>query len=423
MNSNQHTYGLLGEVLAHSFSPLIHNRLGNSHYDLIEQKKETVADFFKERAFSAINVTIPYKKDALAACDRVSPRAAAIGSVNTVVKAANGQLSGYNTDAFGFAYLLYRSGISPMRKKCLVLGSGGSSVMVQYMLTKMGASEVVVISRSGENNYNNLSRHADAGLIVNTTPVGMYPKTGAAPVELDRFHNLTGVVDLIYNPARTKLLLDAMRLSIPCADGLPMLVAQAKLAHLLFFGKTANDDCPPEKDSEIETITAEIRAKTMNILLVGMPSCGKSTIGQLLSEATGRELIDTDQKIVQMTGKSIPELFEAGGEAYFRSLEHQVAEEFTKQSGKIIATGGGIVTHPENLDLLRQNSLIFFINRPIEQLSTDGRPLSQSNRLSDLLRVRLPLYRSVAHYEIPFTSSPEVANAIRKRVTELAKKI
>lgn len=417
------TYGLLGEKLGHSFSPQIHRELGNPDYTLTELPKEAVAGFFKDRTFAAINVTIPYKKDALVACEHISPRAKAIGSVNTVVKAADGDLYGYNTDAYGFAYMLHRSGISPKGQKCLVLGSGGSSVMAQYVLAELGASEVVVISRSGEDNYDNIDRHADAGVIVNTTPVGMYPKNGSAPIDLAIFEKPVGVVDLIYNPARTKLLLDAARLGVRHVDGLPMLVAQAKLAHLLFFGKTTSDEVIPEKDDEIERIIAEIRAETMNILLVGMPSCGKSTIGALLAEQTGRELIDTDAKIVEMTGKPIPELFAEGGEDYFRGFEHQVAVEVTKLGGKIIATGGGIVTRPENLDLLRQNSLIFFINRPLDQLVTDGRPLSQQNRLSDMLEVRLPLYRSVAHRELAFTSSPELAEAIVKLLPEMAAEI
>lgn len=417
------TYGLLGEKLRHSFSPQIHRELGNPDYSLTELPKESVADFFKTRAFSAYNVTIPYKKDALVACEHISARAKAIGSVNTVVKGADGDLYGYNTDAYGFAYMLHRSGISPEGKKCLVLGSGGSSVMAVYVLKELGASEVVVISRSGEDNYDNIDRHADAGVIVNTTPVGMYPKNGVAPLALEKFPKLTGVVDIIYNPARTKLLLDAARLGIPHVDGLPMLVAQAKLAHLLFFGKLTSDEASPELDDEIERIIAGIRAETANILLVGMPSCGKSTIGALLAEKTGRELIDTDQKIVELTGKTIPALFEEGGEDHFRSFEHQVAEEVTKLSGKIIATGGGIVTRPENIDLLRQNSIVFFINRPLEQLITDGRPLSQQNRLSDMFAVRLPLYRSVARCELAFTSSPELADQIIELLPALAAQI
>ena len=406
-------YGLLGEKLSHSFSPQIHNALGNPHYTLTELPREAVAEFFARRDFSAINVTIPYKKDALTACDWVSPRASAIGSVNTVVKGTDGKLYGYNTDAYGFEYMLKLGKIDPRDQKCLVLGSGGSSVMAQYVLRQMGASEVVVISRGGENNYQNLHLHTDAGVIVNTTPVGMYPKNGVSPIDLALFPHLKGVADLIYNPARTKLLLDADRMGIPHIGGLPMLVAQAKLAHLLFFGKVDTDEakvvCP---DGDIDTITHAIGRETMNILLIGMPSSGKSTIGRILAEKTGRPFVDTDTLIEERAGKSIPAIFAEEGEEAFRLLETAVAAEVCKGSGQIIATGGGIVTRERNHDLIRQNSYVIFINRRIEELSTEGRPLSQQNRLSDLLNVRLPLYRKLCHKEIAFSSSAQVAHEI-----------
>ena len=413
------TYGLLGEKLSHSFSPQIHRELGNPDYTLTELPHDAVEEFFRKRAFSAINVTIPYKKDALAACDRISDRAKAIGSVNTVVKSVDGRIFGYNTDAYGFEYMLRKGNIHPEGEKCLVLGSGGSSVMAQYVLKQMGAREVVVISRSGENNYENLHLHTDAGVIVNTTPVGMFPKNGASPVDLSQFNALKGVADLIYNPARTKLLLDAERLSIPHVGGLSMLVAQAKLAHLLFFGKAESDEiavkCP---DRDIDTITHAIETETKNILLIGMPSCGKSTVGRILAEQTGRPLIDTDALIVERAGKSIPEIFAEEGEEAFRALETEVAAEVCKGSGQIIATGGGIVTRECNHDFIRQNSIVIFINRPPEQLSTEGRPLSQQNRIVDLLKVRLPLYRKLCDYEVAFRTSPWVAREILKIISQ-----
>lgn len=407
------TYGLLGEKLSHSFSPQIHKTLGNPDYALIELSPDAVVDFFAKREFTAINVTIPYKKDALAACDVISPRASAIGSVNTVVKSADGKLFGYNTDAYGFEYMLKKGGIAPLGEKCLVLGSGGSSVMAQYVLRELGAREVIVISRTGEHNYVNLHLHADAGVIVNTTPVGMYPKNGRSPIDLALFPRLKGVADLIYNPARTKLLLDAERMGIPHIGGLSMLVAQAKLAHLLFFGKIDTDEadavCP---DEDIDTITYAIRRETMNILLIGMPSCGKSTIGRILAKKTGRPLVDTDALIEERAGKSIPEIFAEDGEEAFRLLETAVAADVCKGSGQIIATGGGIVTRERNHDLIRQNSYVIFINRRIEELSTHGRPLSQQNRLSDLLDARLPLYRKLCDKEIAFSCSEQVAHEI-----------
>ncbi len=412
------TYGLLGEKLGHSFSPQIHKALGNDGYALRELPPDQVEDFFRTREFAAINVTIPYKKNALAACDSVSPCARAIGSVNTVVKSADGTLRGYNTDAYGFAYLLKKGGIDPAGKKCLVLGSGGSSVMAQYVLRELGAKEVVVISRSGENNYQTLDRHADAAVIVNTTPVGMYPKNGAAPVDLTAFPVCTGVADLIYNPARTKLLLDAERLGIAGIGGLPMLVAQAKLAHLLFFAKADSDEIEVRPDADVERIAAATLHQTRNILLIGMPSCGKSTVGRILAEKTGRPLIDTDARIVERAGKPIPQIFAEEGEEAFRRMETAVAADFTKLSGQIIATGGGIVTRPENHDLIRQNSLVIFINRPLRELSTEGRPLSQKNRLIDLQKVRLPLYRALCDHEIAFRSSPQVAAEILEIIKE-----
>lgn len=412
------TYGLLGEKLGHSFSPQIHRELGNPDYILTELPHEEVAGFFEKREFSAINVTIPYKKDALAACDRVSPRAKAIGSVNTVVKESDGSISGYNTDAYGFEYMLRLGKINPRGEKCLVLGSGGSSVMAQYMLRELGAREVIVISRGGENNYDNLHLHADAGVIVNTTPVGMYPKNGVSPIRLEDFPACIGVADLIYNPARTKLLLDAERLGIPYIGGLSMLVAQAKLAHLLFFGNAQTDEVAALPDSEIDAITRAIQHETMNILLIGMPSCGKSTIGRILAEQTGRPLIDTDAVIVERAGKSIPEIFADEGENAFRALETAVAADVTKLSGRIIATGGGIVTRPENHDLIRQNSFVVFINRPLSELSTDGRPLSQQNRLADLLAARLPFYTGLCDCEIAFSSSPQAADEILALLSE-----
>ncbi|MGM9648044.1 MAG: shikimate kinase [Eubacteriales bacterium] len=413
------TYGLLGEKLGHSFSPQIHRDLGNPDYTLIELPRENVTEFFRNRAFSAINVTIPYKKDALAACDRVSPRAAAIGSVNTVVKQADGSIWGYNTDAYGFEYMLKKGRIDPRGEKCLVLGSGGSSVMAQYVLRQLGAREVIVISRSGENHYGNLYLHADAGVIVNTTPMGMYPNNGVAAVSLSDFPALKGVADIIYNPALTRLLLDAERLNIPHVGGLSMLVAQAKLAHLLFFGKTDSDEIAANfPDADIDAITDAIRRETMNILLIGMPSCGKSTVGRILAERTHRPLIDTDALIVERAGRPIPDIFASEGEETFRALETAVAVDVCKGSGQIIATGGGIVTRARNHDLLRQNSLVIFINRPLEELVTDGRPLSQQTRLSDLLDARLPLYRKLCDREIAFRSSPQVADEILTIIEE-----
>ncbi len=403
------TYGLLGERLPHSFSPEIHAKLGDYPYKLIELSPDALDEFFRKREFAAINVTVPYKKIAYAACDSLSDTARAIGSVNTVVKRPDGTLYGDNTDAYGFTYLLGQAGFDPAGKNCMVLGSGGSSVTVCHVLKTMGAAEVRVITHK-ENTREKIARYfADTHLIVNTTPVGMFPNTGVSPVDLSDFTALSGVVDLIYNPARTKLILDAEALGVPAASGLPMLVAQGVRAYEVFFGTTAPAGI-------IERILADLKVKTQNIVLVGMPGCGKTTVGGILAAKTGRELIDLDAKLVEREGRSIPEIFAEGGEPLFRSIESGVVDDYTKLSGKIIATGGGVVTVPENLPKLRQNGVVFFINRPITDLPTDGRPLSKSGKLSEMYERRLPLYRACADYEIDFESSEQVAGEILERL-------
>lgn len=399
--------GLLGEHLPHSFSPQIHRRLGDYPYKLIELPPEAVEGFFRQRDFDAINVTVPYKKVAYAACDSLSDTAKAIGSVNTVVKRPDGSLYGDNTDAYGFEHLLKSVGIPIAGKNCMVFGTGGSSVTVCYVLKKLGAAEVRVVAH--RDNHRDYLRpfFGDTHVIVNTTPVGMYPRNGHSPVDLSDFTALCGVADLIYNPARTKLILDAESMGIPAVSGLNMLVAQGVRAYEVFFDTKA-------REGIIGEILGELEAEVQNIVLVGMPGCGKSTVGRILAEKTGRELIDLDERLVLREGKSIPDIFAEGGEKLFRRIESEVVEEVTKLTGKILATGGGVVTIPQNIPNLRQNGLIFFINRPIPQLATDGRPLSKSGKLTEMAERRLPLYRGCADYEIPFESSEQVACDILK---------
>lgn len=405
------TYGLLGEHLPHSFSPQIHARLGDYPYRLIEVAPDAVEKFFAERDFAGINVTIPYKKVAYAACDELSDTARAIGSVNTVVKMPDGRLYGDNTDAFGFSYLLDRSGIDPAGKVCMVLGSGGSSATVCHVLRQRGAASVRVITHR-ENTRENLAPYfAGTRILVNTTPVGMYPDTGVAAVDPADFTGLCGVADLIYNPERTRLILDAEAMGIPAVSGLPMLVAQAVRAYEVFFGTTAPEGI-------IEEILSDLRAQTRNIVLIGMPGCGKTTVGGILAAQTGRELIDLDAKIVEREGRTIPEIFGEGGERLFRAIEERVVDDFTKLSGKIIATGGGVVTVPANLPRLRQNGRVFFINRPVADLPTDGRPLSQSGSLSEMYERRLPLYRAAADCEIAFGPPEQIAVEILAHMSE-----
>lgn len=391
--------GLLGRKLAHSYSPQIHGLLGSYSYSLFEKEPEDVEDFLRNGDFTGINVTIPYKKTVLPYLDELSPVARKMGCVNTIVRRSDGRLYGHNTDYFGFVSLVHHSKIPVVGKKVLVLGSGGASNTVVHSLSDLGALPVV-ISRSGDNNYQNLSRHADAAVIVNTTPVGMYPQTGVSPLDLGQFPHLEGVLDVVYNPARTQLLLDAEKLGLPNENGLWMLVAQAKEAAEYFTGTKISD-------TVIETIHRKLSAQMQNIILIGMPGCGKSTVGSLLAQDLGRFFVDADAKIVELAGKSIPEIFAQDGEEAFRKWETQVLSELGKQSGLIIATGGGCVTRERNYNLLHQNGQIFWLKRNLDTLPTDGRPLSQANRLADLYEARKGQYQAFADFVIDNNGSSE----------------
>lgn len=391
--------GLLGRKLGHSYSPQIHEYLGTYSYDLFEREPEDVGNFVVNGDFTGINVTIPYKKDVIPYLDELSPLAKRMGAVNTIVRREDGSLFGHNTDYFGFRSMVQRSGISVTGKKVLVLGSGGASNTAVKVLEDMGA-EVIIISRSGENHYGNLHLHKNAAVIVNCTPVGMYPHTGTAPLELKTFPVLEGVLDMVYNPSKTKLLLDAEELGLPFENGLWMLVAQAKEAAEYFGQKQLSDNL-------IECVYNKMSATMQNIVLIGMPGSGKSTIASLLAEKLGRRAVDADDEIVRLAGKSIPEIFAEDGEELFRNLETQVLAELGKQSQLVIATGGGCVTKKLNYPLLHQNSSIFWLQRSLDLLPTDGRPLSQSTGLMDMYRIREPLYREFADYQISNNGSCE----------------
>ena len=401
-------YGLLGRTLRHSYSPQIHALLGDYEYRLFEVEPQDLEAFLKKREFGGINVTIPYKKDVLPYLSGISDNAKRIGAVNTIIVKEDGGLYGDNTDYDGFLCLVQKSGFQVKGKKALVLGTGGASLPISAVLSDLGAREIVFISRSGENNYQNLSRHADADLIVNTTPVGMYPNNLKAPLSLSEFPNLSGVLDIVYNPQKTKLILDAERLGIPAYSGLLMLVAQGKRAAELFLGH----DIP---DSETDRIFKKLSTEMQNIVLVGMPGCGKTTVGKALAEQLNRPFFDADEEILKQTGKSAEAWIEACGEAVFRQKETEVLESLCKQSGTVIATGGGAVTVPENADILRQNSIVFFINRDVSALPVEGRPLSKATALSEMYEVRLPMYRGVCDYEIAADGSVE---AVVRRILE-----
>lgn len=377
--------GLLGRKLGHSYSPQIHKMLGDYDYRLFEIGPEDLPLFLEKRNFSGLNVTIPYKKDVIPHCDALSDRARTLGSVNTLV-CREGELIGHNTDYFGFLSMIQKCGVSVDEKKALVLGSGGASATAVAVLQELGAN-VTVISRTGPDNYDNLYKHADAAVIVNATPVGMYPNNNHSPVELSIFPKLECVLDLIYNPANTKLLQDAQARGIPCQNGLLMLVAQAKESAEWFTGRQI-------PDTVIDEIYQAVRLSMENIILIGMPGCGKTTVGKLLAEKLNRPLMDADAELVERAGISIPEIFATKGESAFRSLETQVLADIGKVSGTVIATGGGCVTKAENYSHLHQNGRIVWIKRNLDTLATDGRPLSLANKPSNMYAVRKPLYEA-----------------------------
>lgn len=380
--------GLLGKKLGHSYSPQIHANLGDYSYELFEKAPEELGDFLQNGDFTGLNVTIPYKRDVLPYCTELSDRAKTLGAVNTIVRRSDGTLVGHNTDYFGFQSMLKRSGLVVCGKKVLVLGSGGASVTAVAVLKEQSAN-VIVISRSGVNNYCNIQDHADASVIVNATPVGMYPNVGVSPVDLDIFPKLEGVLDIVYNPARTQLLLDAEKKGLIIENGLWMLVAQAKESAEWFTESKISD-------SKIGEIHSVLRRQMENIVLIGMPGCGKSTIGMLLSEKLSRKFVDADTEIIKLAGKSIPEIFTESGEEGFRKYETEVLDLLGKQSGLVIATGGGCVTRAENYAHLHQNGHIVWIMRDISSLPTDGRPLSQQNKLELMYAIRKPLYEAFA---------------------------
>lgn len=402
--------GLLGGKLGHSYSPQIHAHLGCYSYRLFEKQPEQLEDFLKSGDFTGLNVTIPYKKAVIPFCAELSPRAQALGAVNTIVRRHDGSLIGHNTDYFGFETMLRNSGLQVAGKKVLVLGTGGASNTAVAVLKEQGA-KVVIISRSGENHYGNLHLHADAAVIVNATPVGMYPNVGVSPVDLNVFPALEGVLDVVYNPARTQLLLDAKNRNLIAVNGLEMLVAQAKEAAEWFTGSNISDDVIPK-------IHRILQNQMENIVLIGMPGSGKSTVGAILAEMTGKTLIDADAYLVEKVGRSIPDIFAADGEAGFRAMETEVLTELGKRSGLIIATGGGCVMQERNYALLHQNGTIFCLERNLDLLPTDGRPLSQATKLTEMYRARRPMYDRFADHHIDNNANAEATAAAILKILE-----
>ena len=412
-------YGLIGEKLGHSFSAEIHQKLKSNPYALVELSKDELDAFFEAKDFSAINVTIPYKTAVIPYLSHIDESAKAIGAVNTVVN-QNGELWGYNTDFYGLSALVLHAGITLQNKKVAILGTGGTSKTAFAVAKSLGAKEILTVSRKagdGVITYEELTNlHADIEVLINTTPVGMYPNTEATPVDISAFANLSGVIDAIYNPLRTQFILDAQKRGIPAEGGLYMLVAQAVRASELFL------NCTYEPDTA-ERIYLELLSKTENIVLSGMPGAGKSTVGKLLAQKLERPFFDLDEEIVRVAGRSIPEIFATDGEATFRNLETKVLRDvLANQKGIVLATGGGAILRNENVDLLHRNGKIYFIDRPLEALlPTPDRPLASSaEAIRRRYAERYERYCMTADYRIDADASiEEVVHRTRKEFLHL----
>lgn len=411
MDTSTHGFGLLGRKLGHSWSALIHRQLGSFPYDLIELEPEELASFIHEGSWQGLNVTIPYKKEAARLADVRSERAERLGAANTLVRRPDGTIFADNTDVLGFSYLLDRFSREHLGaaardalagKEVLVLGSGGASQAVKAALAEAQA-QVSVISRTGEDTYETLgSHHPSAFLIVNTTPVGMYPACPASPVDdatLASLKELRGVLDVVYNPRRTGICLAAERLGIPSASGLAMLVAQAFYSSEQFQAKTLDP-------ALIDEIEKSILSMCDNLILIGMPGSGKTTTGKHLAHLLHRPFVDMDDAFEMEHGRSAADTIRTEGEDCFRALETGLLAKTASRSGLVISCGGGVVTRPENYALLHQNGRIIMLDRPLGSLEIKGRPLSESQGIERLAAQRLPLYRSWADAILPCTGTP-----------------
>ena len=394
---------LIAKKLGHSFSPLIHGYLADYDYLLKELNEDELENFLKKREFHGLNVTIPYKTEVMKYLDFLSPEAEEIGAVNTVLN-KDGKLYGYNTDYFGFCYMVKSMGLSLSGKDVVIIGSGGASKPIFLAAYKMGAKNVRILTHA-ENKTGSIEKFYDCDILINTTPVGMYPDTGVSPVDIEKFKKCTHVLDIIYNPAKTKLQLDAEREGKITENGMSMLVAQAKRGCEIFT-KTEIDD------GKIEEIKTKIEKMTKNIILIGMPGSGKTTIGKALSKKMGRDFKDTDEEISAM-GRTPKEIIEARGEGAFRKTETEVLSKLSKESRLVISTGGGIVTKDENLDLCRQNSVTVFIERDLEKLDVKNRPLSRGGAaLSKLYNERISLYNKFS--DIKIANDTTIEDAVEK---------
>lgn len=428
------TYGLIGKTLVHSYSKEIHEALGRYAYDLISLSPEAMPDYIKAREFNGLNVTIPYKQDVIPLCDEITPLAEAIGAVNTLYwehpdaedPKSRGKLMGHNTDYDGFLYAAARAGIDFDGKNVLILGTGGTSLTTRKAASDKGAASIHIASRHRKNDCGSSSSHvgtpvefisyddlpdiADSTeIIINATPVGTYPNNLQQIISLRDFPNCCGVIDVIYNPFKTGLLLEAEELGIPHSNGLPMLVSQATAAAGFFLGT------PGAFEKENEGMISSMENEIRSITLIGMPGSGKSTIGRYLSEITGKKLVDLDAEIVKEAGISIPEIFEREGEAGFRKRESEVCRRFGKENRLIIAAGGGAVLKKENIQALRQNSVILHVKRPLEQLAMDGRPLSTGiDSLRKMEAERMPIYENAADFTYENSHNGIISEELKK---------
>ena len=383
-------FGLLGRTLGHSFSPRIHNALGNTNYELFEREPSQLQEFFANPELQGINITFPYKVNALEACDVVDPRAERIGCVNTMVR-KDGKWHGYNTDYDGFVFTLKHADIDVSGKECIILGDGASSATVHVALEDLGAKSITHLSRKTAPLYTDAPNYYEtAQIIINCTPIGMYPHNPASLIDIMQFSKLEGVVDLIYNPRRTVLLLQAEMMDIPHCDGLPFLVAQGVEAANHFQGESFGT-------KEIEQILQDMRREKENIILIGMPGVGKTTVGKAIGKEMGRTCIDVDQELAKEIG-DISTYITEQGEAAFREKEADMIAKLGTETGLVISTGGGCVTVPKNYAHLRQNGRIYQLTQPVEKLSTSGRVLSGGGieRLRELEETRTPMYESFA---------------------------
>lgn len=409
-------YGCIGKKLGHSFSKEIHNALTDYTYDLCEIPQENLDDFMAKKSFKAINVTIPYKEKVIEHLDFISDEAKTIGAVNTIVN-KNGVLYGYNTDFYGMKMLIEKADVKIKDKTVAILGSGGTSKTASAVANSLGANVVYKVSRNARGDfitYSDLYKISDEiDVIINTTPVGMYPEIYNSAVDIKDFKNLSGVVDAVYNPLRSKIVSDALSLNIKAVGGLYMLVAQAAGAVERFIEKDVTE-------KEIENVYNSLLKSKENIVLIGMPSCGKTTVGNILAEKLNREFFDSDVTIETTENTPIPEIFKEKGEEYFRNKETEAIYTLSKNNSSVISTGGGVILNKKNIELLKENGKLFFLDRPLEKLiTTSDRPLSSSREaLEKRYNERYNLYREYADVIIDASSSVEnVVNQILK-VTE-----